>query len=570
MRDPLTYGSLADAAARIATTAAANPPRPSARVGEILDHAAGIGRLLATAGRHAKFLDAPFGGSGRSTTFVNRLVTTALIADQLYAQPTPGHTPWHRAADNLGAAHDLLATHVDRAGHHRSLDAVILGDPLAVRGAMTRLTDITLAAALAARALPPLLAPFQTNVPSAIPAAQVLTRLGALAGPIRMSRERLHPTGDHALDPIAPLLGDPAAPPLDRHIHQVRRMLHQLSQPDALISQQALLGFANLAIAISDRTSVLTRRAATLTRGPNRAHLDIASEQAADTARSWRDIRPFLLDTTSRGTDGHQIPHLAHTTSRLLGANTRTGKNPDRRDLARALDVTRNAALLLPEIAERSGLAVQTLLAHQALLRPAATPTGSTTLGDNDQTWIVDAYRAATRQSGSTITYLLRLPGTHPQLARALYLVQRHAPEGDHDLLGLHEADPAVDETSRPSWRTPVLSEETDGTLRLHDPRHGTLQVDNTTLSTAVTRSPNALRGILAGHPWINLDGTETLITLAALVTAYAPEALETPATDSETGPRRAPSAPALAGQSPMPAAIPQHPRAVEPPNLTL
>ncbi len=568
MREPLTYGSLADAASRIATAAAANPPRPSARVGEILDHAAGIGRLLATAGRHAKFLDAPFGGFGRSTTFVNRLVTTALIADQLYVQPTPGYTPWHRAADNLGAAHDLLASHVDRTGHHRSLDAVILGDPLAVRGAMTRLTDITLAAAVAARALPALLAPFQNNVPTVIPAARILTRLGALAGPIRMSRERLDPTGDHALDPIGPLLGDRAAPPLDRHIHYVRRMLHQLSQPDALISQQALLGFANLAIAISDRTSTLTRRAATLTRGPDRARLDLAGEQAADTARSWRDIRPFLLDTASRGTDGHQIPHLAHTTSRLLGANTRIAKNPDRRDLARALDVTRSAALLLPEIAERSGLAVQTLLAHHALFSPAATPTGYAALGRNEQIWIVDAYRAATHHGGTTITHLLRLPGTHPQHARALYLVQRHAPDRDHDLLGLHDTNPVVDETPRTSWRTPVLHEEVDGTLRLHDPRHGTLQVDNTTLSTAVTRSPNALRGILADHPWINLDGTETLITLAALVTAYAPEALETPATKQETSPHRSPSPPALANGLPRPARNPPHAHAIEAPEL--
>ncbi|TFE27379.1 hypothetical protein E0F15_16325 [Frankia sp. B2] len=563
MREPLTYGSLADEAARIAAAAATNPPRPGARLGEILDHAAGIGRLFATAGRHAKLLDAPFGGPGRSTTFVNRLVTAALVADQLYDQPTPGRTLWHCAADKLGAAHDLLASHVDRAGQQRSLDAVVLGDPLAVRGAMTRLTDITLPAALTARALPPLIAPFQTNAPSVIPAAQVLTRLGALTGPIRMSRERLHPTGDHALDPVGPLLGDPAAPPLDRAIHHVRRTLHQLSQPDALISQQALLAFATLALAISERTHRLTRQAATLVRGPERARLDIACEQAENTARSWRAIRTFLQQTASRGIDGHEAPGLVIDTGRYLVANTRTGKNPGRRDLARVLDVMRRTTLVLPEIAERSGLAVEVLLTHQALLGPA-TPTGHQTIGRNEQTWIVDAYRTATGHGGSTITHLLRLPGIHPQRARALYLVQRYAPEGDHDLLGLRDAHPATQETPRPGWHVPVLDEEPDGTLRLHDSRHGTLQIDNTTLSTAVTRSPQTLRGILADHPWIDLDGTETLVTLAALVAAHTPGALRTPAASEPADPPSQAALPTLTSQPPVASANLPHLQATE------
>jgi len=230
MREPLTYGTLANETARLATAAATRPPRPSARLSDILDHADGIGRLFATAGRHIKLLDAPFGGPGRLTPFVNRLVTTTLIADQLYVQPTPGRTPWHRDTDTLGAAHDLLASHIDRRGAHQSLDAVLLGDPIAVRGAMTRLTDITLAAALGARAIPPLLAPFQTNAPAVIPAAQILTRLGALASPIRMSREHLDRTGDHTLDLLGPLLGDPAAPPLERTVngHVIPRACDQV------------------------------------------------------------------------------------------------------------------------------------------------------------------------------------------------------------------------------------------------------------------------------------------------------------------------------------------------------
>ncbi|MCM3886816.1 hypothetical protein [Frankia sp. R82] len=62
MHDPLTYGTLTGEATRLAATAAAIPPRPTARVGEILDHAAGIGRLFALAGRHATFLNAPSTG----------------------------------------------------------------------------------------------------------------------------------------------------------------------------------------------------------------------------------------------------------------------------------------------------------------------------------------------------------------------------------------------------------------------------------------------------------------------------------------------------------------------------
>ncbi|SNQ48482.1 hypothetical protein FRACA_2510002 [Frankia canadensis] len=46
-------------------------------------------------------------------------------------------------------------------------------------------------------------------------------------------------------------------------------------------------------------------------------------------------------------------------------------------------------------------------------------------------------------------------------------------------------------------------------------------------LSAAVTQSPHTLRRVLADHPWITLDGTETLITLAALTTIYAPDSLK-------------------------------------------
>lgn len=536
MREPLTYGTLTNETARIATAAATRPPRPSARLSDILDHADGIGRLFATAGRHSKLLDAPFGGRGRLTPFVNRLVTTTLIADQLYAQPTPGRTPWHRAADTLGAAHDLLASHIDRHGAHQSLDAVLLGDPVAVRGAMTRLTDITLAAALGARAIPPLLAPFQTNAPAVIPAAQILTRLAALASPIRMSREHLDRTGDHTLDLLGPLLGDPAAPPLERTIHHLRRLLHQLSQPDALISHQALLALSHLALGISDRTHTLTRRAATLTRGPTRARLDRAGEQAAQTARTWRTIRTALGQTTSRGIDGHQLPDLVRTLGRSLSGTTRLTPTPTHHDLRHALDGIRRAALLLPEIAERSGLAAQNLATHRALLNPTGTLGGGDPISDHEQTWLTDAYRTATRDGAATITQLLRLPGTYPHHDRAQYLIQRHLPEAVDELPGLHRTDPAADAATAagPAWRTPTLTDTADGTLHLHDPRHGTLHVNAAALSAAVTQSPHTLRRILSDHPWITLDGTETLITLAALTTIYAPDSLKI---DTGSGP---------------------------------
>jgi hypothetical protein len=66
MREPLTYGTLANETARLATAAATRPPRASARLSDILDHAAGIGRLFATAGRHSKLLDTPFGAQAAS------------------------------------------------------------------------------------------------------------------------------------------------------------------------------------------------------------------------------------------------------------------------------------------------------------------------------------------------------------------------------------------------------------------------------------------------------------------------------------------------------------------------
>ncbi|MCK9895011.1 hypothetical protein MXD60_10435 [Frankia sp. AgB32] len=390
---------------------------------------------------------------------------------------------------------------------------------------MTRLTDITLPAALTARALPPLLARFHPN-PSVIPAIRILSQLGTLAGPIRMSRERLDRHGDQALDPIGPLLGDPTAPPLDRALHQVRHRLHHLGEPDALISPSALHAFATLAIGITDRTQLLLRRTASHTRGPARARLDLAGDQTAATTTSWRTVRAFLRETTTRGVDGDDIPALVQATGRLLAASTRIPTNPTRRDLLRALDVMRAATLLLPEIAHRNARALHNLTAHQALLRPASAGTGYEPIGLVEQSLITGAYQTATSHGASTITHLLRLPDPHPHHARALYLVQRHAPSPDHDLLGLPDTNPTSADTARPGGRTPTLTETADGTLRIDDPRHGTLHVDITTLSTAVTHTPEALRTLLAHHPWIDLDGTETLITLAALATIHTPEHL--------------------------------------------
>ncbi|MCM3886813.1 hypothetical protein [Frankia sp. R82] len=78
-----------------------------------------------------------------------------------------------------------------------------------------------------------------------------------------------------------------------------------------------------------------------------------------------------------------------------------------------------------------------------------------------------------------------------------------------------------------PPGEPPHLIETTDGLIRIDDHRHGLLQVHATTLSTAVTHTPQTLRRILADSPWIGLDGTETLITLAALTAIHAPERLK-------------------------------------------
>jgi hypothetical protein len=105
----------------------------------------------------------------------------------------------------------------------------------------------------------------------------------------------------------------------------------------------------------------------------------------------------------------------------------------------------RRAALPLPENAERSGLAAQYLATHGALLNPAATLGGGEPISDTEQTWISDAYRAATLDGATTITRLLRLPGAYPQHDRAQYLVQRYTPDAAEELPGLRSADPTTD-----------------------------------------------------------------------------------------------------------------------------
>jgi len=55
---------------------------------------------------------------------------------------------------------------------------------------------------------------------------------------------------------------------------------------------------------------------------------------------------------------------LVRTTGRSLSGSTRLSPTPTRRDLSHAFDGMRRAALLLPEIAERSGLAAQNLATH--------------------------------------------------------------------------------------------------------------------------------------------------------------------------------------------------------------
>jgi hypothetical protein len=468
--EPLTYGHLADTAARLAASAAARPDTD--RLPSLTRETASLATLVAAAARHAAFLARPFDRHSPA----HRLARHLTLAADTAARAIPAHTPdpadpWQQAAAALDTAHDLLAAHVGPAGDPRSPDAAQLADPAAVDAATGRLAGIALTAAVRAHELAAFLPPAApagrrpapgtpVGPPPTARALRELADVAGVAGPVHahLRGER----GGLPLDEVGPLLGDHRAPPLDRVLERLRLDAHRLARPDADASHHALLACADLAVLIAGRVADLAAQAAPF----GRSRDQIAHRDTADTAGrardAWQQVAASLRGVHSLGTQSEPVAHLTRDAARLFDAATTPALAGDVRRLPAALTAARRATLILPDLADDGAHAVRALTGTRGLFR--RTRSGYTPYPPDRPTPLAGKYHAAHTLSGLTVAGLLHTPGPQPLPQRAARLAAQAAGPDPHRLAASYARPPTPQ-------AAPSAGVGPGGDLRRHHPR---------------------------------------------------------------------------------------------------
>jgi hypothetical protein len=139
---PATYGELLTAATATAEAACTVGSGPFHDPRRAADTATDFVRFLGVAGRHASWLLSAPTRSGTSPP--GDAATTEAVRRLAQLDITRvGGTSWARCGDQLGAAHDLLATHLSPRGEHRTPDAAQLADPVVRVASAQRVLDVT-------------------------------------------------------------------------------------------------------------------------------------------------------------------------------------------------------------------------------------------------------------------------------------------------------------------------------------------------------------------------------------------------------------------------------------------
>ncbi|MBL7498778.1 hypothetical protein I6A84_10055 [Frankia sp. CNm7] len=529
MPDPLTYGHLAETARGQAALAAVAPPPVGAD--EVVRDATELVGVLALVGRHARFLGRGAGPSNPALDLAWHVdqAVMALRSVLPAGRAGPGSV-WAAPQDLLGTAHDLLSAQLGPRGEPRGPDAGALTHPGAVTAATGRLARLVVVVTdgAAARAdhlrrhplaaAPPTSpgdgpgrAPPRDADPSRVlRVARALDRLGNLrdaAATIGHSCDR--PGLPAVLDEVTPLLGAQIGESFDLKLERLRHAAHVLTRPPVRSHHVTLTEFADLAAAISELTWKLADQARR--HGPHPAQDAYAqvSTCAHRAALAWTALHQDVGRMRTLGFEGRQAARLAAGLRHQLNDAAATATAAD---LAALLRVARRAVVLLPDLATASDIAVRRLAGEGLLKSPLdAGQYGGPGLVTDD---LLASYADTAAKSLRLVSACARLPGPQPTPGRAALLA------------ATSPTTTVLTATRPPAPALPPLDRaRQDHTTWLHDPHHGILTCDTDHLEQALCHPDPQLWDMLRPHARrLHLRGTESRITLAALVAIHAPE----------------------------------------------
>ncbi|WP_322769427.1 hypothetical protein [Frankia sp. Cr1] len=519
-----------DSAARLAAQAVFHLSSRPAAGHDVAGQAAGIGLLLTVAHRHARFLARPFPADLPPRRFADHLTRVAPAARELLADARSGPSDlWRQAADTLAVAHDLLAAQVGPSGEPRGPDAPALTLPAAVNAATARLAGITLTAAVSANNLANRiirsaaaadLGPTTTASAGAARTADALLELGGLVTVCHIHHQEFSAGTMLALNDVTPLLGDAASSPLERALEHLRLEAYQMSHPDAAVSHHALITLADLSAKIAGRAQTLASLTTRLGRADNPIDHHRLAANAAQATAAYQNLSRHLRVLDSTGSQGQPVRHAAYDVARWLETATAPALHGDLRSLPNAVAAIRRAVLILPDLASTGLLTADSMTGKNLLHRRTATGHFAP-IGTETSTALRRGYTTALDSSRLTLASYLALDSSQPLPGRAEYLT-RYRPV--RTLPTTSVASPPQNPT--PASREAVRLESLPNGTRIHDPYHGVLEVPSATFAAALTQPSETLRNILRIRVGSHLTGDESLITLAALTAARAPDTL--------------------------------------------
>jgi len=540
--EPITYGRLAEAGRRQALAA-------SHRVAEDGDgairDAVGLVALLALIGRHARFLGQNAGRGNVASALHHRVETVLVAVRPLLPEVTVGRAGrWMPAARTLGAAHDLLAAQLGPRGEPRGPDAVALRHPAAVTAAVGRLVGVVwvvletaerragylrehlLDAAAGAGPEEGAKRPYSEGPRALLRTAQALDRLGWLRAPLWAIESRCGAPGRlPVLDEVIPLLGDRGLPSFELDLERLRHAVHTLTYPGHRPHHRPLVALAALGVAVSGWSVDLVSRYAAVHDPPRRVLFTRAARTAGQALAAWQTVDVRLRPLRSLGFHGRDVTEAADQVYRGVEARARASVNAAA--LPAGLHDVRRVVLLLPE------LAAATAYASRRLAAEGQWTTATGTVAHAGATLLAEACAEAVEASRHLVSACAALPGPQPLPGRAALLADPQLPT-----LTVAARSPRPVVAAQP---TPPGQD-----VCLQDPRLGVLTCDAGLFERALRQPDRQLWELLRPHAVrLNLTGTESRPTLAALAARLAPQQVSALASATDTpqppGPASAP-----------------------------
>jgi hypothetical protein len=469
-----TYGEVVDDAERAVVRSASGGNVPFNSDHDALAAAGAYARLRRVLARHVRL----FVGQTRAKAHhsIALELAASLEAGSAHRQAArlegrhPTAQAWSEAADLLGLAHDMLASHLDADRRPLTSEGELLLDPKAALPALGRTASVALAVEMGrgvvARAIENA-DPSQVSSAAAAACRAALADTGALraaSAMLDLAYQRSRPPGVEAIglaplaQPVATPDGTPApADPLDRALHIVgglRRYAYQQIRAGSALGPDGLRSYAALGADITGHAAIIVQataqRAASLLGSADREQLSdlgvahqalrAAGEGWSRVYRGWSDVvgvqpAPGLLH--------HQVrlarQSLHEATRHGAGWKTSQAMIPDPATALRYAVVARDLVAHLHPLAQHEHrIAERAQICEHLLVRTADTANephrpwrrqpAYAPLPYSSFNRIADAYQQAAQHSLTAATLLdtaTAALGAHTQSPALRHVIQR-------------------------------------------------------------------------------------------------------------------------------------------------